>query len=56
MYEVLGESDMNIILINVLQCENYYNNIYCCQTWINIGIFTDLLGHLKNDKKYFLKI
>ena len=55
MYEVLEQSDMNIILISdAAQCENYEKIFSAVRPGTTLGFSHGfILGHLKNEKKYF---
>tara|TARA_Y200000002_G_C22655259_1_gene653197 strand:- start:223 stop:1731 length:1509 start_codon:yes stop_codon:yes gene_type:complete len=55
MYDVLNESDMNIILISdSAQCENYEKIFDAIRPGTTLGLSHGfLLGHLRNEQKYF---
>jgi ketol-acid reductoisomerase len=55
MYEVLEESDMNILLISdASQCQNYEKIFEKLKPGSTLGLSHGfLLGHLKNENKYF---
>lgn len=55
MYEVLRESDLNLLLISdKAQCDNYEKIFENLKPGSTLGLSHGfLLGHLKNEKKYF---